>query len=219
MHIVFPLYHGVTQLDFTGPVQILSRIPGATIHLVAGNAEAIQTDAGFAVLPTVTYADCPAADVICIPGGPGTAAACQDEDLLTFLETQVQSARWITSVCTGMFLLGKLGLLVDRKATSHWGYTHLISECGARHSPGRYVVDGNIVTGGGVTAGIDFALHLTTLIADEETAHTIQLALEYDPAPPFHLGTPERASPAVLAKLQPRYAAAADEIRAVLTTE
>ncbi|MEM1434232.1 MAG: DJ-1/PfpI family protein [Pseudomonadota bacterium] len=216
MNIVFPLFHDVTQLDFTGPAQVLSRMDGAKIHLVAETRDPIRTDSGFAALPTCTYAECPPADVICIPGGYGTAAACEDDKLLRFLERQTQTATWITSVCTGMFLLGKLGLLKGREVTSHWGYTHLISSLGAQHKPGRFVVDGNLVTGGGVTAGIDFALHLTALIAGEEAAQLIQLALEYDPEPPFNNGHPDQAPETLVGKLRPRYNAAAADIAKVI---
>lgn len=216
MHIVFPIFDQVTQLDFTGPVQVLSRVPNSHVHVVSGTLAPVATDSGFSILPNTTFARCPQADVICIPGGPGTAAACQDQDLLQFLEEQVTKAQWITSVCTGMFVLGKLGLLENRRVTSHWGYTELIAELGAKHEKARFVVDENIVTGGGVTAGIDFALFLTSLIAGEETAKGIQLALEYDPHPPFDTGHPDRAPRELIENLLPRYQAATEQVRAVL---
>lgn len=212
MNIVFPIFNDVTQLDFTGPVQILSRVPGATVHVVSDTLDPVATDSGFAILPTTTFEHCPQADLICVPGGFGTAAACQNDALLDFVQVQAREARWITSVCTGVFVLGKAGLVAGRNVTSHWGYTHLIGQMGAQHKPGRCVIDGNLVTGGGVTAGIDFALRLVAEIAGEETAKTIQLALEYDPAPPFDCGHPDRAPARLIEQLRARYKDAAKSI-------
>ncbi|MEM1262960.1 MAG: DJ-1/PfpI family protein [Pseudomonadota bacterium] len=216
MNIAFPLYDDVTQLDFTGPVQVLSRLPGASVHLVSESLQPIRTDSGFAVVPTTTFADCPPANVICVPGGPGIANACGDNALLSFVAQQAKTATWITSVCTGFFVLGKLGLTNNRNATTHWGYTHLIEKFGAKYVKGRFVIDGNVITGGGVTAGIDFGLYLAAQIAGEDTAKLIQLALEYDPDPPFAGGHPDRAASDAIESLRPRYARVAENLLGTL---
>ena len=205
MNIVFPLFDQVTQLDFTGPAQILSNVPNATLFFAAGSLEPIMTDSGFSVNPTVTFADCPNADLLCVPGGVGTADACRDSEMLTFVERHANNAEWVTSVCTGMFILGKAGLLKGKRVTSHWACTHLIADCGAIYAPGRFVTDGNIVTGGGVTAGLDFALEIVSLLTDDETAKTIQLSLEYDPHPPFNSGNLDCAPASVQRSLRSQF--------------
>lgn len=216
MNIVFPIFDQVTQLDFTGPVQVLSRIPDAQVFVVSHSLNPVATDSGFSIQPTTTYADCPKADLICVPGGLGTAAACQDERLLSFLRQQVVTAKWITSVCTGMFILGMVGVLKGKKVTSHWGYTALIEKFGAEHVESRYVVDGNLVTGGGVTAGIDFAFYLTSLIVGEEAAKLIQLSLEYNPELPFRSGHPSIASEVLVQQATARYEPFTRELASVI---
>jgi cyclohexyl-isocyanide hydratase len=191
LHLVFPIFPRLTQLDFMGPVQFLSRIPGAVVHVAAATLDPVPTDCNVALVPNVTFADCPQADILCVPGGHGVREALHDGATVPFIAGQAAGARWITSVCTGAFLLGAAGLLRGKLATCHWAYTQLLPLVGAEHQPGRVVEDGNIITAGGVTSGIDFALTLIAREAGEEVARTIQLALEYDPAPPFAGGHPD----------------------------
>lgn len=203
-HIVFLLFDGITQLDFTGPAQFLARIPGAVIHTAAKHIRPIETDSGFAILPNSNLADCPQADLLCVPGGFGTKDVITDAETLTFLRDQAAGARYITSVCTGSLALGAAGLLNGKRATSHWAYTSLLERFGAIHEKARVVKDGNIITAGGVTSGIDFALMVIAEIAGQEFAETVQLALEYDPHPPFASGHPDVADPKLVKVLHER---------------
>ena len=189
MNIVFVLFENVTQLDFTGPLQFLSRLPGAKVHVVSKDGAAVKTDCGFSILPRSGFGQCPQADVLCVPGGHGVRDAIADQVIVDFVRQQANGAGYITSVCTGAFILGAAGLLQGKKATCHWAYTHLLPLFGAMHQPTRVVRDGNLITAGGVTSGIDFALELIAAISGEDVARTIQLALEYDPAPPFGGGS------------------------------
>ena len=189
MNIVFVLFDNVTQLDFTGPVQFLSRLPGAKVHVVSKDGAAVKTDCGFSILPRSGFGQCPQADVLCVPGGHGVRDAIADQVIVDFVRQQANGADYITSVCTGAFILGAAGLLQGKKATCHWAYTQLLPLFGAMHQQARVVRDGNVITAGGVTSGIDFALELIAAISGEDVARTIQLALEYDPAPPFGGGS------------------------------
>jgi cyclohexyl-isocyanide hydratase len=189
MNIVFVLFDNVTQLDFTGPVQFLSRLPGAQVHVVSKDGQAVTTDCGFSILPRSGFADCPQANILCVPGGHGVRDAITDPVIVDFVRQQAKGADYITSVCTGAFILGAAGMLQGKKATCHWAYTQLLPLLGATHKPARVVRDGNLITAGGVTSGIDFALDLIAAISGEDVARTIQLALEYDPVPPFGGGS------------------------------
>jgi cyclohexyl-isocyanide hydratase len=214
MHIVFVLFDNVTQLDFTGPVQFLSRLPGAQVHVVTKDGTAVTTDCGFSILPRSSFADCPQADILCVPGGHGVRDAIADTALVDFVGQQAEGADYITSVCTGAFVLGAAGYLQGKKATCHWAYTQLLPLFGATHVPARVVHDGNLITAGGVTSGIDFALNLIARIASEDVAKTIQLALEYDPAPPFGGGSLKSASDETVDNLRARiYDKAAAEMK------
>jgi cyclohexyl-isocyanide hydratase len=204
MNIVFVLFDNVTQLDFAGPVQFLSRLPGGKIFVATRDGKAVTTDSGFSILPGTSFADCPQADIICVPGGHGVREAIGDSFVVDFVRDQANGAQWITSVCTGAFILGAAGLLQGKRATCHWAYTHLLPLVGATHEAARVVRDGNVVTAGGVTSGIDFALELMAMISGEEVAQTVQLALEYDPAPPFNSGTPDKAPGQILSNLRGR---------------
>ena len=204
INIVFVLFNNVTQLDFSGPVQVLSRIPGAQIFVTSKHGAPVTTDCGFSILPTTSFASCPQADIICVPGGHGVRDAIADSTIVDFVRSQAQNSTWITSVCTGAFILGAAGLLQGRRATCHWGYTHLLPLMGAKHEPARVVFDGNLVTAGGVTSGIDFAFELIAMTSGEDVARSIQLALEYDPAPPFTSGTPNTAPAHILSSLRHR---------------
>jgi len=214
MNIVFVLFDNVTQLDFTGPVQFLSRLPGAVVHVVSKDGRAVTTDCGFSILPRSGFAACPQADILCVPGGHGVRDAIADTALVDFVRQQAKGADYITSVCTGAFILGAAGLLQGKKATCHWAYTHLLPLFGATHVPARFVHDGNLITAGGVTSGIDFALSLIATIASEDIARTIQLALEYDPAPPFGGGSLESSSDKTVDNLRARvYDKAASDMK------
>ncbi|WP_373490624.1 DJ-1/PfpI family protein [Parasphingorhabdus sp.] len=201
-HIVFLLFDGITQLDFTGPAQVLSRIPGAVVHTAAREIKPVQTDSGFAILPSARFGDCPPADLLCVPGGFGIREVIRDDMTLQFLRNQAGAARYVTSVCTGALALGAAGLLQDKRATTHWAYTGLLEKFGATYEKARVVQDGRLITAGGVTAGIDFALTVTAEIAGQQLAESIQLSLEYDPHPPFHSGHPDVADPELVAQLQ-----------------
>lgn len=203
-HVVFLLFDGITQLDFTGPAQVLARTPGAVVRTAAKAIEPIQTDCGFAILPSTTFTDCPQADLLCVPGGFGIRDVIQDETTLQFLRDQAGAAQYLTSVCTGSLALGAAGLLEGKRATTHWAYTSLLEKFGATYEKARVVQDGNLFTAGGVTSGIDFALTVVAEIAGQQLAKSIQLGLEYDPHPPFNSGHPDVADPELLARLQER---------------
>ena len=183
MQIGFVLFPNVTQLDFTGPLQVLHRMPGATVHIAAKTLDPVPSDCGLSLVPTTTFAGCPSLDILCVPGGFGVSGAIADPVLMDFVKAQGAGAQYVTSVCTGAFVLGAAGLLKGKRATTHWAYHALLSETGAIPTMGRVVQDGSIVTGGGVTAGIDFAFALIEIVAGEKAARRIQVALEYDPAP------------------------------------
>ncbi|HNR76293.1 MAG TPA: DJ-1/PfpI family protein [Parvularculaceae bacterium] len=216
MNIVFILFPNLTQLDFTGPLQVLSRLPGAKIHLAAKTTAPVPSDGVLTFNPTCAFADCPPADVICVPGGFGVDDAILDDELMTFVKREGARAKYVTSVCTGAFILGAAGLLKGKKATTHWAYHDELAKVGAAPVRARVVRDGNLITGGGVTAGIDFALTATAEIAGEDVAKAIQLSLEYDPAPPFDAGSPEKAPAPILDAMKARYAPRLEAFRAAL---
>jgi cyclohexyl-isocyanide hydratase len=192
--IGFVIFPDLTQLDFTGPLQVLSRLPQSATHIVAKSTAPVPSDCGLGLVPTHTFANCPALDLICIPGGSeGVAGIINDHETIGFVRKQAAVAKYVTSVCTGAFVLGVAGLLKGRRATTHWAYTDLLPLVGATHEKARTVKDGNVITGGGVTAGIDFGLSVVAEIAGEATAKKIQLGIEYDPAPPFDSGHPDKA--------------------------
>lgn len=196
--VAFLLFPNLTQLDLTGPAQVLSRLGKTRIELVAKSIEPVSTDSGFALLPTATFADVQHADVLCVPGGFGTLDAMQDDEILSWVRQIAAEATWITSVCTGSLVLAAAGLLTGYRATCHWASRNQLAWFGAIPVAERVVFDRNRVTGGGVTAGIDFALALTAKIRGADHAKLVQLSLEYDPAPPFDCGTPEEADPLIL---------------------
>lgn len=214
--IVFALFPGVTQLDFTGPHQVLSRLPGAAVILASRTGEPIEAD-GIVFAGLRRLADIERCDIVCVPGGFGTTDnAIADDEFLRELRRLAESARYVTSVCTGSLALGAAGLLRGKRAACHWAWRDLLGAFGAIPDPGRVVRDGNVITGGGVTAGIDFALSLAAELTDAETAQAIQLGIEYAPAPPFDSGRPEIAPPEVLARAQRRYAVGAEQRRAAV---
>jgi cyclohexyl-isocyanide hydratase len=201
--VIFPK---VTQLDLTGPVQVFSSVPGANLHLIWKRIEPVTSDSVLVLTPTTTFADCPQLDVICVPGGVGSDDLLNDEEVLGFLRRQAEGAKFVTSVCTGSLVLGAAGLLRGYRAATHWTAMDHLAAFGATPTKARVCVDRNRVTGGGVTAGIDFALTLVSMLLDRKTAEAIQLRLEYNPAPPFNSGSPDTAPPEVLAAIKERIA-------------
>jgi cyclohexyl-isocyanide hydratase len=202
--LVFPK---VTQLDLTGPLQVFSSVPGAQVHLIWKRIEPVASDSVLTLTPTTSFADCPQLDVICVPGGAGTDDMVNDEEMLGFLRDQAVGAKYITSVCTGSLVLGAAGLLRGYRAATHWTATEFLGLYGATPAKTRVCIDRNRITGGGVTAGIDFALTLVSILIDRPTAQAIQLRLEYNPAPPFDSGSPDTAPAEILARLKERNAA------------
>ncbi|HVQ09806.1 MAG TPA: DJ-1/PfpI family protein [Allosphingosinicella sp.] len=202
--VAFLVYPEVTQLDFTGPAQVLTRLGNARVDYVWKSREPVPTDAGFSILPTATFAEMEEADIICVPGGIACVDMIEDDETLAWVARVGGGARWVTSVCTGSLILGAAGLLQGYRAACHWAWREHLALFGAEPVAERVVFDRNRVTGGGVTAGIDFALALTAAIRGEAHARLIQLALEYDPAPPFDSGSPARAGADLLAVYRAR---------------
>ncbi len=192
-HIGLLIFPAMTQLDFAGPYEVFARLPGTVVHVVAKCADPVRTERGLCLVPTVTCEDCPPLDVVVVPGGPGQHHLMHDEAVLGFLRRQAQEAKYVTSVCTGALVLGAAGLLWGYRATTHWLSLPLLELYGAIPVDERVVVDRNRMTGGGVTAGIDFGLQLAAMLRGETIAQQIQLQMEYSPAPPFHSGSPATA--------------------------
>ena len=218
------LFPKLTQLDLTGPLQVFGSLPGANVHLIWKRIEPVPSDTVLMLTPTVSFADCPQLDVICVPGGIGTDDLVNDEETLDFLRAQAAGAKYVTSVCTGSLVLGAAGLLEGYRATTHWTAMDYLASFGAAPTKTRVCVDRNRITGGGVTAGIDFALTLVSILTDRQTAEAIQLRLEYNPAPPFNAGSPDSAPQEIvvllkdrLAKARPRYAESIKRAAARLT--
>ena len=196
------LYPSLTQLDLTGPFEVFSRVPDARVHLIWKDLDPITSDTGLRLLPTTLMSECPALDVICVPGGPGQIDFMDDEEVLDFLRVQGATAKYVTSVCTGSLLLGAAGLLKGYKASTYWACTQMLAGYGAIYEKGRVVKDRNRITGGGVTAGIDFALTVVAELVGAQAAKMIQLSIEYNPAPPFNSGHPDVADPDVVRALE-----------------
>ena len=209
--VAFLLFPNMTQLDLTGPAQVLSRLGNARIDFVAGSLAPVATDAGFAILPTATFHDVEAADILCVPGGMSVAEVMEDEAAMAWLRRIGGEAQWVTSVCTGSLILGAAGLLRGYRATCHWAWRDQLPLFGAIPVAERVVFDRNRVTGGGVTAGIDFAFALLAAIRGEGHARLVQLGLEYDPAPPFDSGNPDRARAPLVAAYHERMRALAPD--------
>jgi cyclohexyl-isocyanide hydratase len=199
--LAFP---AMTQLDLTGPLQVFAGLPNAEVHVLGKTLDPIRTHGGLTLIPDTTLADCPGLDVICVPGGAGVLDLMDDEVVLSFLRTQAETATFVGSICTGALVLGAAGLLRGKKATTHWAWTDLLAPLGAIPTAGRVVRDGKLMTGGGVTAGIDFALTMVSEIAGRDVAESIQLGMEYAPAPPFDSGSPDTARPEILAAVRER---------------
>jgi cyclohexyl-isocyanide hydratase len=210
--LIFPR---LTQLDMTGPYEVLARLRNTTVDLVSRTRDPVTTERGMQIVPTVTYSDCPPLDVVMVPGGPGQQDLMEDEATLEFLRKQAASAKYVTSVCTGSLVLGAAGLLKGKRATSHWAAVDHLALLGAIPVREKVVVDGHIVTGAGVTSGIDFALTLATILEGEQTAREIQLQIEYDPNPPYNSGSPNTAAPAIVEAVKARLARLNEERRVV----
>jgi cyclohexyl-isocyanide hydratase len=206
LHIGILVFPRVQQLDLTGPYEVFASISGAEVHLIWKDRSTITSATGLLLAPTMTFAECPTLDVLCVPGGEGINALLRDAEVLDFLRAQASRVRYLTSVCTGALVLGAAGLLKGRRATTHWAARDFLAKFGAIPTQGRVVRDGNVFTAGGVTAGIDFGLTVVAELLGEARAQEIQLAHEYAPEPPFHAGTPETAPPAVLAAARQRLA-------------
>lgn len=196
------LFPRLTQLDMTGPFEVFARLPNTKVHLIWKTREPVTSDVGLQILPTTTLAECPDLDVVCVPGGPGMNALLEDEEVLAFLRRQGAQARYVTSVCTGALVLGAAGLLKGYKAATHWASMEFLKAYGAEPVDTRVCVDRNRITGGGVTAGIDFGLSIASLLSDRKTAEKIQLYMEYNPEPPFEAGSPDTAPAEVVAEFR-----------------
>ena len=219
-NIGFVIFPQLTQLEFTGPLQVLARLPDAATHIVAKSTAPVPSDCGLSLVPTCPFGSCPTLDLICIPGGSvGVADVLRDRETIEFVRRQASGAKYVTSVCTGAFVLGAAGLLRGRRATTHWAFTDLLPLVGATHVKSRVVKDGNLITAGGVTSGIDFGLSVAAELAGELVAQSIQLGIDYDPAPPFNPGHPDRAPEPAIAALSGRYEKMRDLFRASLTDQ
>ncbi len=196
--IVFALYPRITQLDFTGPFEVLARLPDARCVLASVDGGELEADRGMTFTGLTPLAEVETCDLLCVPGGFGTVEAIEDARYLAALRRLGARARYVTSVCTGSLLLAAAGLLRGRRAACHWAWREQLAEFGVTPDPARVVRDGNVFTGGGVTAGIDMAFEVMAEIAGRDHAETVQLAIEYAPAPPFHSGRPELAREPVL---------------------
>ena len=199
--LVFP---GITPLDMTGPHEFLSKVPGVEVRLYWKNLNPVTGASGLQLIPTHTFLDQSPIDLLCVPGGPGQIELMADDEVLGFLRRAAATARYVTSVCTGSLLLGAAGLLQGYKATTHWMAMDCLNDLGAIPVHERIVCDRNRITGGGVTAGIDFALTVIAQLWGEPIARAVQLALEYDPQPPFTAGSPRTALPEEVQRQQDR---------------
>jgi cyclohexyl-isocyanide hydratase len=206
IQIGFLVFPKVTQLDLTGPVQVFSSVPGVRMHLVWKRTEPLASDSVLVLTPTATFADCPQLDVICVPGGAGVDDLLNDEETLGFLRRQAEHAKYVTSVCTGSLVLGAAGLLRGYRAATHWTAVEHLAAFGAVPEKARVCIDRNRITGGGVTAGIDFGLTLVAELFGRATAEAVQLGIEYNPAPPFTAGSPDTAPPDIVARVNERNA-------------
>jgi len=209
------LYPKLTQLDLTGPHEVMCRIPDSRVRLIAKTADPVTTE-GLTIMPNVTFAEVERVDLLFVPGGGGQILASGDPETIAFVRNHGLSAQWVASACTGALLLGAAGLLRGYRAATHWAFMDLLPVCGAIPVDQRVVVDRNRITGGGVTAGIDIALTIAAELAGRAVAEEIQLQLEYDPHPPFQSGHPRLASIDLVAKVRDRLSARHEERRAQL---
>ena len=210
------LFPNLTQLDLTGPYEVFSKFPDTDVHLLWKTLDPVTAGGGMRLLPTATFTACPPLDLICVPGGAGMNPLLNDEETLDFVRRQASGARYVTSVCTGSLVLGAAGLLKGRRATTHWMSLPMLAAFGCEPVAERVVVDGNVITGGGVTAGIDFALTVAGEWFGGEAARRIQLGIEYDPRPPYDAGAPDRADASLVAAVREAAAARQGEREAAV---
>jgi cyclohexyl-isocyanide hydratase len=202
MRVSMILFPRLTQLDLTAPFEVFTRLPDATVELVAASREPVVAEGGLAIVPHTTFDDAQQAELLFVPGGRGVNQAMLDRRLIAFVRAQAEKAEWITSVCTGALILGAAGLLRGYGATTHWTAMHYLPRFGARPVEERVVRDRNRITGGGVTSGIDFALTVAAELHGDAVAKSIQLSIEYDPHPPFRSGSPRVADEETVAAVQ-----------------
>jgi cyclohexyl-isocyanide hydratase len=198
MQVNVLLFPGVTQLDLTGPYEVLARVPGATVALVSESLDPVASDRGLVLTPTATFATAGTCDIFVVPGGPGADDLLTQAPWIDFIAAQAERATYVMGICTGSLLLGAAGLLRGRRASCHWTAREFLPAFGALRDDARICVDGHLLTSGGVTSGIDMALQAVALMRDEDTARQIQLQIEYDPQPPFPGGTPETSPPNIV---------------------
>ena len=208
--LIFPR---MDQIDFTGPYAVLSRVPDSTIQVMSGDGAPVRDHKGLILTPDTKLADASSFDVLLIPGGPGQEALMDDERVLSLIRAHAESAGVLFSVCTGALVCGAAGVLRGRRATTHWAAFDLLRYFGAKPMDARVVVDGNIVSAAGITAGIDGALQLSALVRSEQVAKEIQLDIQYAPEPPFDSGSPERAPRAARQAVSKRYETLTDARR------
>lgn len=208
------LFPSLTQLDLTGPWEVLTRLPQATCHLLSQDLTPVRSASGLSIVPTLTYAACPQLDLVCVPGGPGHLKAMEDPALLAFLAAQAPGCRFVMAVCTGTLVLAAAGLMRGYRATTHWASLDRLARFGAEPIDRRVVVDRDRISGGGVTAGIDFALAVAAILGGEALAREIQLQIEYAPEPPYG-GNPDTAAPETLTALRARTRLHAETIEAI----
>jgi cyclohexyl-isocyanide hydratase len=211
--IVFILYPRLTQLDFTGPYEVLARMPGAEIIVASKDGGTLVSEMGLAFTNLRALADIESCDMIMVPGGPGQTEAMLDPGFMAEVKRLGEDAHYVTSVCTGSLVLAAAGLLKGKRAGSHWAYRDMLTAFGVTPDPARVVRDGNAITGGGVTAGIDIALTIVADLAGESAAKMIQLGIEYAPAPPFNCGRPETADAETVAAVKQMFASFAEARR------
>jgi cyclohexyl-isocyanide hydratase len=210
--LIFP---GLDQMDFTGPFEVLSRVPNSTFHVFGKTKAPVRDARGLLLTPEISFSELPALDVLVVPGGGGVNALMEDEETLDVLRRQAEGALCLFSICTGALLLGAAGLLAGRRATTHWASHDFLPKFGATAVDARIVVDGNLVTAAGVTSGLDAALRVVALLRGDEAAEAIQLYLEYSPEPPFASGSPASAPPAVTALVRNQLRAVTEERRQI----
>ncbi|WP_215844226.1 DJ-1/PfpI family protein [Acidithiobacillus montserratensis] len=192
------IFNDIDQLDFTGPFEILSRIPNSSIHIISKDRGIVRDMQGLQIVADTSFDDTPPLDVLLIPGGYGQEQAALDEDVLTFIRQQAESALYVFMVCTGTLICAAAGLLHGRKATTHWTAMEVLPFYGVFPRDDRVVIDGRFISVGGVTSGLDGALVLVALLRGDQVAKELQLYLAYDPQPPFDSGSPTKASADVL---------------------
>lgn len=214
MHIGLLLFPQLTVLDLIGPYEVFCRLPDTRVDLIWHTTEPVVTEHGLPLTPTLRCDDVAMLDVLCVPGGYGVTPLLTDAPTIDFIRRVGTKASYVTSVCTGALLLGAAGLLQGRRAATHWTSMDMLSAFDATATDERVVHDGQVITGGGVTAGIDFALYLAAQLHGQDVAEAIQLGIEYNPAPPFDAGHPSRARTELVAQIRQRMSEAQARRRA-----